>query len=235
MRIALIGYGKMGKAIEKIALDRQHQIVFKTNQKPDAKFLEQIEMAIEFSHPKAAFENIKSCIENHIPVVCGTTGWLERKFAIEQLCKEKKGAFLYASNFSVGVNLFFEINRKLAELIAPYKDYEVEVQEAHHIEKKDAPSGTAITLAETILKQGIAQKWVLGSKNQEGQLLITSERIDQTPGTHTVLYRSAIDNISLQHKAHNRKGFALGAIIAAEWLQGKKGIFSMKEVLGIGV
>ncbi|WP_103327116.1 4-hydroxy-tetrahydrodipicolinate reductase [Bacteroidetes bacterium endosymbiont of Geopemphigus sp.] len=233
MKIALIGHGKMGKTIEKIALKRQHEISLTSNHTPDSQALNGIDVAIEFSCPEAAFENIKICLENNIPVVCGTTGWLKKRLDIEQLCKKREGAFLYASNFSIGVNLFFEINRQLAQLIAPYKEYKAEIHEVHHIEKKDAPSGTALTLAEMLLEKGIAKEWILESKEVENQLLITSKRLDQTPGTHTVCYRSVIDDISLEHKAHSREGFALGAVIAAEWIREKKGVFSMKEVLSI--
>ena len=235
MKIALIGYGKMGKTIEKIALKRQHEILFTSNHTPDSQILKGVDVAIEFSCPEAAFDNIKICLENDIPVVCGTTGWLKKRLDIEQLCKERKGSFLYASNFSIGVNLFFEINRQLAQLIAPYKEYKAEIHEIHHIEKKDTPSGTALTLAEILLEKGIAKKWTLESKDREHQLLITSKRLDQVPGIHTIYYRSAIDDICLEHKAHSREGFALGAIIASEWIRKKKGIFSMKDVLNINI
>lgn len=233
MKIALIGYGKMGKTIEKIALKRQHEILLTANHTPDSRALKGMDVAIEFSSPEAAFENIKICLENNIPVVCGTTGWLEKRLDIEQLCKDREGAFLYASNFSIGVNVLFEINRQLAQLMSSYKEYKAEIHEVHHTEKKDAPSGTALTLAETLLEKGIAEEWVSESKEKENQLLITSERLDQTPGIHTIYYRSAVDDISLQHKAHSREGFALGAVIAAEWIRGKKGLFSMKNVLNI--
>ncbi|AID37468.1 4-hydroxy-tetrahydrodipicolinate reductase [Candidatus Walczuchella monophlebidarum] len=221
MNIALIGYGKMGKAVEKIARNRNHKIVLISTCTPDLTNLKEVNIAIEFSIPEAAFKNVKICLENNIPVVCGTTGWLDKLSEIKSLCQEKNGTFLYSSNFSIGVNLFFEINRIFAHIIAPYKEYEVSIEEKHHTEKKDTPSGTAITLAKAILNEG-------------NQLVITSQRIEHVIGIHTIRYHSTIDDISLQHRANNREGFALGAVVAAEWVSKKKGIFSMKDVLGIG-
>lgn len=234
MKLALIGYGRMGKAIEKIALNRQHNILLKTKNCPTYKELKNIEIAIEFSQPESAFTNIKICLEENISVVSGTTGWLFKMEEIKNICFQNSGTFLYASNFSIGVNLFFEINRKFAKLINPYKkEYEVEVEEIHHINKKDAPSGTAIKLAKFLIKEGIAKQWVLRKKNTQNQLLILSKRFKKIPGIHIIKYQSVIEKIVFKHTAFNREGFAIGAVIAAEWINYKKGFFSMKNVLGI--
>ena len=238
MNIALIGYGKMGKAIEEIALERGHSIVLKINDENLEDFTKdnvtKADVAIEFSGPHSAYDNIKALIEFGVPVVSGSTGWTERINEINNYCTEKKGAFLYASNFSVGVNIFFELNKKLASLIAPHTEYAVSMEEIHHTQKKDAPSGTAITLAEQILEQlSQKKKWVNQPSNDVAELPIISKREDPAPGTHSIKYSSSIDDIEIIHTAHNRKGFALGAVLAAEFINGKKGIFSMKEVLGI--
>jgi 4-hydroxy-tetrahydrodipicolinate reductase len=238
MNIALIGYGKMGKAIEEIALERGYTIVLKVNDENLGDFTKgnvtKADVAIEFSGPDSAYDNIKSIIDFGVPVVSGSTGWTERINEINKHCTEKKGAFLYASNFSVGVNIFFELNKKLATLIAPHSEYTVSMEEIHHTQKKDAPSGTAITLAEQILEQ-IQQKkkWVNYASNNAAELPIISKREDPAAGTHGIKYSSSIDDIEIIHTAHNRKGFALGAVLAAEFIKGKKGIFSMKDVLGI--
>ena len=227
MKIALLGYGRMGQAIEKIAIDRGHTIVAKIDKdNPDEAY--EADVAINFSVPMAAYDNITSAIDKKIPVVCGTTGWLDRLDEVETLCQQNEGAFLYASNFSLGVNLFFELNAKLAEMMQKQPLYTASIEEIHHKQKLDKPSGTAITLAEGIPSVGNA--WHLVEDNGEG-VPITSIRKDEVPGTHTVTHRSEIDEISITHTAHNRTGFALGAIIAAEWIQNKKGIFSMRDVL----
>lgn len=227
MKIALLGYGRMGQTIEKIAIDRGHTIVAKIDKdNPDEAY--EADVAINFSVPMAAYENITSAIDKKIPVVCGTTGWLDRLDEVETLCQQNEGAFLYASNFSLGVNLFFELNVKLADMMQKQPLYTASIEEIHHTQKLDKPSGTAITLAEGIPSAG--NVWHLVEDNGEG-VPITSIRKDEVPGTHTVTHRSEIDEISITHTAHNRTGFALGAIIAAEWIQNKKGIFSMRDVL----
>ena len=238
MNIALIGYGKMGKAIEEIALERGHQIVLKINDENLEDFTKEnvnkADTAIEFTSPHSAFENIKKIIGYGTPVVCGSTGWTERINEINDYCKQQNGAFLYASNFSVGVNIFFELNKKLATLMAPHAEYNISMEEIHHTQKKDAPSGTAITLAEQILEQVKRKtKWVNEQSSDDTALPIISKREDPAPGTHSIRYSSPIDDIEIIHTAHNRQGFALGAVLAAEFIKGKNGIFSMKEVLGL--
>ncbi len=238
MKIALIGYGKMGMAIEEIAVARGHEIVLKININNLEEFTDEAikvaDVAIEFTGPQSAFQNIATCINNGVPVICGSTGWLEQLPAIETLVKEKQGTFLYASNFSIGVNLFFELNSFLAKLMSHNKGYDVLLEEIHHTQKKDAPSGTAITLAEQVLQQIVSKKkWVNEKASSSEELQIISERIDPAPGTHKIKYTSAIDDIEIIHTAHNRKGFAEGAVLAAEFIANKKGIFSMKEVLGL--
>ena len=238
MKIALIGYGKMGRTIEEIALLRKHEIVLKIDINNLADFNQQniskANVAIEFTGPHTAFENVKKGIELGIPIVSGSTGWLERMDEIKKLVAEKNGAFLYASNFSVGVNIFFEINKRLAALMASHQDYEAIIEEIHHTQKKDAPSGTAITLAEQILEANKKKKrWVNEVSDNPEDLEIISQRIDPNPGTHSVKYSSAIDDIEIIHTAHSRKGFALGAVLAAEFLKGRKGVFGMKEVLSL--
>lgn len=238
MNIALIGYGKMGKAIEEIAVERGHTIVLKVNDENLEDFTKdnviKADVAIEFSGPESAYNNIQATIDFGVPVVSGSTGWTDRIHEIKKHSLEKNGAFLYASNFSVGVNIFFELNKKLAALIAPHSEYAVSMEEIHHTQKKDAPSGTAITLAEQILEQ-IPQKkkWVNYASDNASELSITSKREDPAPGTHSIKYSSSIDDIEIIHTAHNRKGFALGAVLAAEFIHGKKGVFNMKDVLGI--
>jgi len=227
MKIALLGYGRMGQAIEKIAIDRGHTIVAKIDKdNPDEAY--EADVAINFSVPIAAYENITSAIHKKIPVVCGTTGWLDRLHEVETLCQQNEGAFLYASNFSLGVNLFFELNVKLAKIMQKQPLYTTSIEEIHHTQKLDKPSGTAITLAEGIPSAG--NVWHLVEDNGEG-VPITSIRKDEVPGTHTVTHRSEIDEISITHTAHNRTGFALGAVIAAEWIKDKKGVFRMRDVL----
>ncbi len=234
MKIALIGYGKMGKAIEEIAYDRGHEIVAVfTSSGIDPELLAQADVAIEFSRPEAAFENLKQCMTLKIPVVCGTTGWLENLQTIEKQCLTTKNAFMYASNFSIGVNVFFAVNRYLAEMMNTQPQYEVEVEEIHHTQKLDAPSGTAITIAEDIIqKMKRKAKWVKEEAEYDDELPIISVREDPAPGTHLVSYSSEIDTIDIVHTAHSRKGFASGAVSAAEWIVGKQGVFSMKDMLG---
>jgi 4-hydroxy-tetrahydrodipicolinate reductase len=238
MRIALIGYGKMGKAIEEVALHRGHEIVIKIDQPNLHEFTKEnmakADAAIEFTSPHTAYNNIKSCIEFGVPVVCGSTGWTERLEEMKKIAADKNGTFIYSSNFSVGVNIFFEVNKRLAALMAPHKEYEVILEETHHTQKKDAPSGTAITLAEQILEQVKRKKqWVNEISDNTEDLEIISQRIDPAPGTHSIKYSSAIDDIEIIHTAHNRKGFATGAVLAAEFLKDKKGFFTMKDVLNL--
>ena len=238
MNIALIGYGKMGKAIEEIAVGKGHKIVLKIDADNLADLnksnLNKADVAIEFTQPESAFENIRKCIEYGTPVVSGTTGWTKRLDEIKNLCAKNKCGFLYASNFSVGVNIFFEVNKRLAALMANHQDYEIALEEIHHTQKKDAPSGTAISLAEQILeKVPRKSKWVNHASDNQTELEIISERIDPAPGTHKVKYSSEIDDIEIIHTAHSRKGFAGGAVLAAEFLAGKTGIFTMKDVLGL--
>lgn len=236
MNIILIGYGKMGKTIDKIARSRGHHIQavidvdnhaeLQSIQNPDA-------VAIEFTQPESAVENLKVCMQNRIPVVCGTTGWLDHKPSIEQLCQTHQNGFFYASNYSIGVNIFFKLNEYLAKVMQHYPEYTPSITEIHHTEKKDAPSGTAITLAEGVLANYPSKK---GWKNEmtsaaEAQLGIVSLREPNVPGTHTIQYSSTIDDISITHLAHSREGFATGAVLAAEWLQGKKGVFGMPDLL----
>jgi 4-hydroxy-tetrahydrodipicolinate reductase len=238
MKIALVGYGKMGKIIETVALSRGHEVVLRIDidnaADLDAANAARADVAIEFTGPHSAFDNVSKCLDLGLPVVCGSTGWLERYAEIERKCRELDGSLLYASNFSVGVNIFFEINRRLAALMAAQPEYEVEVTEVHHTQKKDAPSGTAITIAEGILGSMPRKKrWVNHASSDPADLVIVSERTDPYPGLHRVSYRSAIDDIEIQHNAHSRNGFALGAVLAAEYIHRRKGVFGMKEVLGI--
>lgn len=221
----------MGKTIEKLATERGHSIVKTIDQNDDYDF-NGADVAIDFSVPTAAVDNISACINAGIPVVSGTTGWLESYDDMVALCKEKEGAFIYASNFSVGVNIFFELNKQLAKMMKNLEDYDVSMTEVHHIHKLDAPSGTAITLAEGILENSTKSDWVLDNQ-EEGKITINAVREGEVPGTHNIQYKSAVDEITIEHKAHNRNGFALGAVIAAEWLKDKTGVFGMKDVLGL--
>ncbi|PIE50927.1 MAG: 4-hydroxy-tetrahydrodipicolinate reductase [Flavobacteriales bacterium] len=233
MKIALVGYGKMGKIIDQIATERGHEIVARLNETPNLNNLNQPDVVIEFSQPEVAFENIRFCIDNQIPVISGTTGWLEKKSEIEALTLEKGTAFLYGSNFSLGVNLFFALNERLAQLMQPFDEYQTQLKEIHHTHKKDAPSGTAISLAEGIIKNNPKfDSWKL-DETEKHQVGIFAERIDEVPGTHHVYYRSEVDEIEIKHTAFSRNGFALGAVIASEWIIGKKGNFTMNDVLGI--
>lgn len=237
MKIALLGYGKMGHAIEEIAVKRGHEIVLRINDENlnnlTKENIKKADVAIEFTNPQSAVENILFCLDENVAVVCGTTGWLDKIKTVETKCKEFNGSFLYASNFSVGVNIFFELNKKLATLLKSHPAYDVSIEEIHHTQKKDAPSGTAITLAEEIIAvSGKKSRWVNNATKNENELSIISKRIDEVAGTHSVKYSSSIDDIEIIHTAHNRKGFAEGAVLAAEFIVNKKGIYSMKEVLG---
>ena len=238
MKLALIGYGKMGKTIEEIALQRGHTIVLKIDIDNASDFTKEnvtkADAAIEFTSPHSAYENVKKLMQFGTATVCGSTGWLEKLNEIHELCKQNNAAFLYASNFSVGVNIFFEVNKRLAALMNAHNDYEIGITEIHHTEKKDAPSGTAITIAEQVLENIPRKKsWVNHISDNVDELEILSERIDPAPGTHKVKYSSPIDDIEIIHTAHSRKGFALGAVLAAEYIAGKKGIYSMKDVLSL--
>lgn len=232
MNIGLFGYGKMGKMIEQIAQDRGHTIVAKIDVGATDIPYKTIDVAIDFSTPDAAFKNITDCFENEVPVISGTTGWLSNYDKAIEICKEKKGAFIYASNFSLGVNIFFELNSHLAKMMSNLNQYQVSMEEIHHTQKLDAPSGTAITLAEGIIENSKYQNWQL-NETDEKEIPITSKREGMVSGTHTIAYQSAVDDIEIKHTAHNREGFALGAVIAAEWIHGKTGVFSMKDVLNL--
>lgn len=238
MNILILGYGKMGKIIADLAESRNHTIAARINidnrEELDTLDAAKIDVAIEFSEPAAAYDNISWALERHIPVLSGTTGWLERKPEIERLALSKGGAFFYASNYSIGVNIFFRLNRFLSKIMDTQPDYQVRIKETHHTEKKDAPSGTAITLAETVIDQvGRIKRWDLDSESSgnEHSLPITAVREDPAPGTHEVTYSSDIDDIEIKHTAHSRQGFALGAVLVAEWIKDKKGNLSMKDFL----
>jgi 4-hydroxy-tetrahydrodipicolinate reductase len=238
MKIALVGYGKMGKAIEEIAIQRGHEVVLKIDEHNLADFnkenISKADVAIEFTGPHSAYENVKKALTLDVPLVCGSTGWVEKLNEMEKLCLDRNGSFIYSSNYSVGVNIFFEVNKRLAELIAPHSEYEPQITEIHHTTKKDAPSGTAITIAEQILEKNKRKKnWVNHITDNTGELEIISERIDLAPGTHKVKYTSVIDDIEIIHTAHSRQGFALGAVLAAEFISNRKGCFNMKDVLGL--
>lgn len=233
MKIALLGYGKMGKVIERIALERGHEIVLRKTSSDTFEDLHKADVAIDFSIPDAAINNISACLHKGIPVISGTTGWLENYHEMVKLCEEQNGAFIYGSNFSLGVNIFFELNDYLAQMMSKFDQYKVEMEEIHHTQKLDAPSGTAITLANRIIENSDYSSWALeNAKNDE--LLINVKRIENVPGTHSVFYNSEVDTIEIKHTAHNRDGFALGSIIAAEWIIGKQGVFTMRDVLELG-
>lgn len=234
MNIALLGYGKMGKTIEKLAIERGHNIVLKIDKGDHDYDITKADVAIDFSIPTVAFNNISNCINNNVPVISGTTGWLENYNNAVTLCKEKQGAFIYASNFSLGVNIFFELNKSLARMMSQLKQYNVSIEEIHHTQKLDAPSGTAISLANDIIAEHSSyNEWKL-DESTENTINITAKRIEDVPGTHTITYKSEVDTITIDHIAHNRQGFALGAVIAAEWIHGKTGVFTMNDVLNIG-
>lgn len=238
MNIALVGYGKMGHMIEEIAKQRGHEIVLKIDVNNQQDFnkenISKADVAIEFTNPESAFQNVMKCLEFGVPTVSGSTGWNTKVEEAKTYCKEKNGSFLQTSNFSIGVNIFFEVNKLLAKLMSSQPEYDVTMREIHHTAKKDAPSGTAVTLAEQILSNLPRKKnWVNEPTQNKEQIAIISERIDPAPGTHYVKYASEVDDIEIIHTAHSRKGFALGAVLAAEYISDKKGIFSMKDVLNI--
>lgn len=233
MKIALLGYGRMGQTIEKLAVKRGHEIVLKVDESTEKYDITKADIAIDFSVPSVAFKNIANCFTNGVPVVSGTTGWLEQYEEALEICAKNNGGFIYASNFSLGVNVFFELNEYLAKMMASLKDYKVSMEEIHHTKKLDAPSGTAITLAEGVIKNTSYKNWSLDVTNSSDDLPIIAKRIPDVPGTHEVQYESHIDTIAIKHTAHSREGFALGAVVAAEWLNGKTGVFSMRDVLGI--
>ncbi len=240
MNISLIGYGKMGKTIEKIALERKHNIISRidantpVNTPISTITADNTHVAIEFSQPGAAFNNIKYCLENGIPIVCGTTGWLSKQAEVHEICKQNNGTFFYSSNYSLGVNIFFHLNKILAKMMAKYGVYDVSLEEIHHVEKKDAPSGTAITLAQGILNhQNKKENWVNQPTKNPHDLEIISKREPDVAGTHIVSYHSEEDLIRIMHQAHSRKGFALGAVLAAEFIKDKKGVLSMEDLLDL--
>lgn len=242
MNIVLLGYGKMGQLIEKFALKRGHEVtlIVDENNRESVRpeDLQDADVAIDFSTPNAALSNIALCFDANLPIVVGTTGWYEHLDEVRANCQSNQQSLLYGSNFSIGVNIFFHVNRLLAKAIAPYKQYDVQVEEIHHIHKLDAPSGTAITIAEGIIENNDSKtSWVnelVGSTEElipkKDELLIESLRIEEVPGTHTVLYSSEVDQIEFKHTAHNRDGFALGAVVAAEWLKGKKGFYQVTDI-----
>jgi 4-hydroxy-tetrahydrodipicolinate reductase len=232
MKIALLGYGKMGKVIERIALERGHEIVLKKDEFNTYDGLSTADVAIDFSVPAAAVSNISASFNANVPVVSGTTGWLEHYDEMIALCNEKKGGFISSSNFSLGVNIFFGLNEYLAKIMNQFDSYKVSMEEIHHIHKLDAPSGTAISLAQGVIQNSNYANWTL-EEAKANEIHIEAKRIGEVPGTHTVTYDSPIDSIEIKHTAHNREGFALGAVIAAEWLAGKQGIYSMKDVLNL--
>ena len=239
MKIALLGYGKMGQVIERIALERGHEIVLKKDENNTFDGLSNADVAIDFSVPTAAVSNISNCFQANVPVISGTTGWLENYDEVAALCHEKKGAFISSSNFSLGVNIFFEVNEYLAKIMSKFDSYNVSMEEIHHTQKLDAPSGTAISLAKGVIENSLYTNWTLEKPEADEQsdselakqIHIEAKRIGTIPGTHTVTYNSSVDAIEIKHTAHNREGFALGAVIAAEWIVGKQGIFTMKDVL----
>jgi 4-hydroxy-tetrahydrodipicolinate reductase len=230
MKIALLGYGKMGKVIERIALERGHEIVLRKSSASSFDGLDNADVAIDFSVPSSAVTNISECLNNGIPVISGTTGWLQDYNKMVALCKDKNGAFIYGSNFSLGVNLFFELNNYLAKMMSKFNQYKVTMEEIHHTQKLDAPSGTAISLAKGVIENSNYSNWTLENP-KENEIQIDAKRIENVPGTHSIFYTSEVDTIEIKHTAHNRDGFALGSLIAAEWLVGKKGVFTMKDVL----
>ena len=233
MNIALLGYGRMGKRIEAIALERQHAIVLKISEADDEFDFSNTDVAIDFSIPTAAVTNIMKALDTGVPVISGTTGWLDQYNEVIDYCNSKNGTFLYASNFSLGVNIFFEINKKLSAMMGAVDGYATDIEEIHHTKKLDSPSGTAITLAEQIIENTNYKDWTLDNP-RPNEIHIEAKRIPEVPGTHEITYNSEIDSISIKHTAHNRKGFALGAVIAAEWIKDKKGIYTMRDVLNIG-
>jgi|TARA_Y100000385_G_scaffold291931_1_gene374174 4-hydroxy-tetrahydrodipicolinate reductase len=233
MKIALLGYGKMGKVIESIAISRGHEVSLKIDENSEDYDLKTVDVAIDFSTPEAAVKNISKALKSNIPVISGTTGWLSEMETVKTLCANTKGAFIYASNFSLGVNIVFELNKNLAKMMKNLTNYQVAIEEIHHTEKQDAPSGTAISLAEAVLENSAYEAWELAPATDVNKIEITAKRQPNVPGTHTLSYNSKIDRISLRHTAYNREGFGLGAVVAAEWIIGKTGVYTMKDVLNI--
>ena len=233
MKIGLLGYGRMGKIIERVALSRGHEISYKASSTQETGILSHCDVAIDFSIPNVATQNLTKCFNNNVPVVSGTTGWLDDYDNMVAKCNEKEGAFIYASNFSLGVNIFVQLNKELAKMMRQFNDYSVNIEEIHHTKKLDAPSGTAITLAEGIIEETNKKSWSLDKQNGELDIPIKARRIEDVPGTHSINYQSDIDTITITHEAHNREGFALGAVVAAEWLQNKKGVYTMQDVLNL--
>ena len=233
MKIALVGYGKMGKVIERVAQDRGHEIVARISRGDDLNAASKADAAIEFTSPDSVIKNLETLIQLGVPTICGTTGWNDQLLEIKQLVENNQGGLVHASNFSLGVNLFFELNKQLAELMNRFQEYQLHLTEIHHTEKKDAPSGTALSLFEQIAEKTGNKSWHLGSNSTEGSIGIAAIREKEVKGTHVVSYKSDIDTIEIKHEAHSRDGFALGAVMAAEWLQGKQGVFTMKDVLGL--
>jgi 4-hydroxy-tetrahydrodipicolinate reductase len=236
MKVVLLGHGKMGSEVERVLLKQGHEIIGILDSESDwenqDQLFKQVEVAIDFSMPGVVLKNIDRCFQKNIPIVVGTTGWYENLEQVKADCLKLHQSFIFASNFSIGVNLFFELNRYLATLMSEWDDYEISLEETHHIHKKDAPSGTAIMLANDIIKHlGRKEKWVNEESEKPGELEIKSIRAENEPGTHIVKYDSEIDTITLIHNAKNRRGFALGAVMAAEWLIGRKGFFEMKDLL----
>ena len=231
MKIALLGYGKMGKVIERIALERGHEIVLRKSSSDSYNGLENADVAIDFSIPNAAVSNISECLQNNIPIVSGTTGWLVDYPKMAALCEEKKGAFIYGSNFSLGVNLLFELNDYLAKMMSKFNQYSVSMEEIHHIQKLDTPSGTGISLANGIIENSNYSDWSLDKNSNDNSIYIDAQRIENVPGTHSIFYKSKVDTIEIKHTANNRDGFAIGSVMAAEWLVGKRGVFTMRDVL----
>ncbi len=233
MKIALLGYGKMGQTIEKIAVSRGHEIVLTIDKDSPEYDISVADVAIDFSIPSSAVDNITNCLNNNVPIISGTTGWLDHFEDMKKLCSDQKGAFIYASNYSLGVNIFFELNNHLAKMMGNLDQYNVTIEEIHHKQKLDEPSGTAITLAEGVIEHTQNTQWELDKASQENSIPISAIRSPEVPGTHTITYNSSVDQIDIKHTAHNRQGFALGAVVAAEWIVGKTGVFTMKDVLGI--
>lgn len=233
MNIALIGYGKMGKTIERVAIERGHHIIARIDKNDDLNAINAADVAIEFTRPDSAVANITYCVTNNIPVICGTTGWNNDLDKITALIHKEDGALVHASNFSLGVNIFFELNKKLAQMMSDHPSYKLGMQEIHHTEKVDAPSGTAVTLAEGIIENSNYKQWHLGTDSNKESVSIDAMREADVKGTHSVSYENHIDTIKIKHTAHSRDGFALGAVIAAEWIVKQKGIFTMKDVLGL--
>jgi len=233
MKIALLGYGKMGQTIEKIAVSRGHEIVLTIDKDSPEYDISVADVAIDFSIPSSAVDNITNCLNNNVPIISGTTGWLDHFEDIKKLCSDQKGAFIYASNYSLGVNIFFELNNYLAKMMGNLDQYNVAIEEIHHKQKLDEPSGTAITLAEGVIEHTQNTQWELDKASEENSIPISAIRSPEVPGTHTITYNSSVDQIDIKHTAHNRQGFAFGAVVAAEWIVGKTGVFTMKDVLGI--